>query len=61
MALADSKSLLRPGRTADWAKLDAEKRALLAGDGRDSLEERLRRGQRLSAQAARLRRSLVGH
>jgi len=61
MALRNPKSLLRPGREADWERLNAEKRDLLAGDGSDSLESRLRRGQRLSAQAARLRRSLVGH
>ncbi|MBA3306088.1 MAG: hypothetical protein H0U25_09205 [Thermoleophilaceae bacterium] len=54
-------SLLRPGREAEWEQIDARKRELLASGTRDSLEGRLRRGQRLSAQAARLRRAVVGH
>ena len=61
MALRKPKSLFGPGRDADWARLNAEKQDLLGGDGSDSLESRLRRGQRLSAQAARLRRAIVGH
>jgi len=61
MALRSAKSLLRPGREADWERLNAEKRDLLARDGADTLESRLRRGQRLSAQAARLRRAIANH
>lgn len=41
-----------------WQALDAEKRRLLQPTGL-SIEEKLRRGQRLSAQAAALRRSIV--
>jgi hypothetical protein len=41
-----------------WRALDAEKRSLLRTGGL-SLEEKLLRGQRLSAQAAELRRSIV--
>lgn len=51
-------SLLRPGANAAWAGIEAEQREALA-QPRDSVEERLMRGQRLSAQAARLRRSVV--
>ncbi len=61
MAPRDPMSLLRPGREAEWEQIDARKRELLASGTRDSLEGRLRRGQRLSAQAARLRRAVVGH
>jgi hypothetical protein len=61
MALEDPRSLLRPGREAEWEQINVGKRKLLAGSGRESLEARLRRGQRLSAQAARLRRAIVGH
>ncbi len=41
-----------------WRALDAEKRRLLTPSGA-TLEEKLRRGQHLSAQAAALRRSIV--
>ncbi|HXE43925.1 MAG TPA: hypothetical protein VN635_01895 [Conexibacter sp.] len=41
-----------------WQSLDAEKRRLLRPTGL-SIEEKLRRGQRLSAQAAMLRRAIV--
>jgi len=59
MALRDRRSLLRPGAEAEWEQIDSSKRALLAAGPRGSIEARLRRGQRLSAQAARLRRGLV--
>jgi hypothetical protein len=49
--------LLQPGAESRWASLNAEKRRLLARPG-DSLEDRLLRGQRLSAQAAALRRAI---
>lgn len=61
MALRDRRSLLRPGAEAEWEQINASKRELLAAGSRGTLEARLRRGQRLSAQAARLRRALVGH
>lgn len=61
MQRLESQTLLRLGREAEWERLNAEKRELLAGDGSDSLEVRLHRGQRLSAQAATLRRAIVGH
>jgi hypothetical protein len=41
-----------------WRRLNEEKRRLLRTTGL-SVEEKLRRGQRLSAQAAALRRSIV--
>ncbi|HZV75482.1 MAG TPA: hypothetical protein VFF79_17365 [Conexibacter sp.] len=41
-----------------WRALDAEQRRLLQPTGL-SIEEKLRRGQRLSAQAAALRRAIV--
>jgi hypothetical protein len=41
-----------------WQRLDAEKRRLLRRTGA-SIEENLRRGQRLSAQAGSLRRAIV--
>lgn len=41
-----------------WEALQAEKRRLLRPTGL-SIEEKLRRGQHLSAQAAALRRSIV--
>ncbi len=61
MALRDRRSLLRPEREAEWEQINAAKRNLLAGGKPEPLEARLRRGQRLSAQAARLRRAIVGH
>ena len=48
----------RPIDREAWKALDAEQRRLLSTDGL-SIEEKLRRGQRLSAQAAALRRSIV--
>jgi hypothetical protein len=45
------------GSEARWAMLNAEKRRVLARPG-DSIEDRLVRGQRLSAQAATLRRAI---
>jgi hypothetical protein len=41
-----------------WRALDAEQRRLLSPAGL-SIEEKLRRGQHLSVQAAALRRSIV--
>lgn len=44
------------GRT--WEALERQQRRLLSASGM-SVEEKLRRGQRLSAQAAALRRAIV--
>jgi hypothetical protein len=49
--------LLRPGAQAAWAAIEAEQRKALARP-RETVEQRLIRGQRLSVQAARLRRSV---
>jgi hypothetical protein len=46
------------GDRETWQALDAEQRRLLSPVGM-SIEEKLRRGQRLSAQAAALRRAIV--
>jgi hypothetical protein len=52
-----------PGRSrklesGEWARIDAQQRRLLnLADA--SIEEKLRRGQRLSAQAASLRRAII--
>jgi hypothetical protein len=43
---------------SEWARLDAQQRRLLTPAGA-SIEENLQRGQRLSAQAAALRRAIV--
>jgi hypothetical protein len=49
--------LLQPGAETAWARIGAEERRARIG-GRETIEQRLIRGQRLSAQAARLRRSV---
>lgn len=49
--------LLRPGVNTAWASIEAEQRQALGRPG-DTVEQRLMRGQRLSVQAARLRRSV---
>lgn len=51
--------LLRPGAEAAWARIEAAHRQARQRPGAgETVEERLIRGQRLSAQAARLRRSV---
>lgn len=55
-----ARSLLAVGHKAEWSALNAQERAALSTEGL-SIEERLRRGQRVSAQAARLRRGLIRH
>lgn len=52
--------LLAAGNTAAWERIETEQRRLLAESPAGTVEERLRRGQRLSAQAARLRRAIIG-
>jgi hypothetical protein len=49
--------LLRPGAQPAWAAIEAKQRKRLERPG-ETVEQRLIRGQCLSAQAARLRRSL---
>ena len=51
-------TFLEPGHEAEWERLGAEKNALLAPSPDTPVEELLRRGQRLSAQAARLLRAI---
>jgi len=50
--------LLLPGSALRWAQIRSGERDAHATDTR-SLEDRLRRGQRLSAQAAALRRAVT--
>ncbi|HEX3325311.1 MAG TPA: hypothetical protein VHR65_09325 [Solirubrobacterales bacterium] len=47
-------TLLEPGHEVEWSRLNAEKRGALAPLPDASIGELLRRGQNLSAQAARL-------
>ncbi len=50
--------MLEPGHEAEWERLGAEKRALLTPTPDAPIGELLRRGQHLSAQAARLMRAV---
>jgi hypothetical protein len=52
------RTLLEPGHEGEWKQLDAEKRELLTSPPDTPIGELLRRGQHLSAQAARLRRAV---
>jgi hypothetical protein len=52
------RTLLEPGHEAEWERLGAEKRALLTPPPDTPIGELLRRGQHLSAQAARLLRAV---
>ena len=53
-----ASTLLEPGHESEWERLEAEKRAILTPLHDTPIGELLRRGQRLSAQAARLRRAV---
>jgi hypothetical protein len=50
--------LLEPGHEAEWERLNAEKRRFLTPPADTPINELLRRGQRLSAQAAALLRAV---
>ncbi len=52
------RPLLAPGNEAEWASLNAEKRAALIPPSDTPVGELLRRGQHLSAQAAKLLRAV---
>jgi hypothetical protein len=52
------KTLLEPGHEAEWARLGEEKRRALTPPADTPIGELLGRGQRLSAQAAKLRRAV---
>lgn len=51
-------TLLESGHEAEWKRLNAEKRAVLTPPPDTPIGELLRRGQNLSAQAARLLRAV---
>jgi hypothetical protein len=50
--------LMSPGHEAEWAALNEEKRRVLTPGADTPIEELLRRGQHLSAQAAWLLRAV---
>lgn len=58
MATSPRKTLLEPGHEAEWERLNSEKRRALAPAADTPVGELLRRGQRLSAQAAGLLRAV---
>jgi hypothetical protein len=58
MATRTDKSLLTPGHEAEWAEINREKRAAMAPAPDTPIGELLRRGQHLSAQAAKLLRAV---
>lgn len=53
-----ARTLLEPGHDDAWARLNSEKRQLLTPPADTPVEELLRRGQHLSAQAAGLLRAI---
>jgi hypothetical protein len=55
---SSARTLLEPGHEAEWKQLGVEKRALLKPPPDTPIGELLRRGQHLSAQAARLLRAV---
>jgi hypothetical protein len=52
------RTLLEPGHEAEWAELGEEKRRALTPPPDTPIDELLRRGQHLSAQAAGLLRAV---
>jgi hypothetical protein len=52
------KTLLEPGHEAEWQRLNEEKRSGMAPPADTPVGELLRRGQHLSAQAAKLLRAV---
>jgi hypothetical protein len=55
---ARAQTLLEPGHEAEWAALNEEKRRALTPPPDTPIGELLRRGQHLSAQAAKLVRAV---
>jgi antibiotic biosynthesis monooxygenase (ABM) superfamily enzyme len=53
-----TRTLLEPGHEAEWAELNEEKRRILTPPPGTPVSELLRRGQHLSAQAAKLLRAV---
>lgn len=53
-----TRTLLEPGHEAEWAALNEEKRSVLTPPADTPVSELLRRGQHLSAQAAKLLRAV---
>jgi hypothetical protein len=53
-----SRTLLEPGHDAEWAALNEEKRRALTPPADTPVSELLKRGQHLSAQAAKLLRAV---
>ena len=58
MATRTNKPLLAPGNEAQWAEINREKRSDMAPPADTPIGELLRRGQHLSAQAAKLLRAV---
>ncbi|HEY2766681.1 MAG TPA: hypothetical protein VGI76_00380 [Solirubrobacteraceae bacterium] len=52
------RTLLEPGHDDEWAALNAEKRHALTPPADTPISELLRRGQHVSAQAAKLLRAV---
>ena len=52
------RTLLEPGHEEEWAILETEKRKVLTPPADTPIGELLRRGQHLSAQAAKLLRAV---
>jgi len=52
------RTLIEPGHETEWARLNAEKREYLTPSPDTPVGELLRRGQHLSAQAAKLLRAV---
>ena len=58
MSATSPRTLLEPGHEAEWVGLNEEKRRFLTPSPDTPPEDLLRRGQRLSAQAAALLRAI---
>jgi hypothetical protein len=58
MSTRPRKTMLEPGHEAEWTALNEEKRRALTPPPDTPIGELLRRGQHLSAQAAKLLRAI---